>query len=480
MKIFLTGGTGFIGRALALRLRGGGHQVVAWVRDLERARDLLGSEPSFATGDEAALAAAMEGCDAVVHLAGEPVLPGRWTRARKQRLRDSRVAFTERLVRVMGALKTPPATFVSASAVGFYGDGGAHTLTEASAPGAGFLAALCVDWEAAARGAERLGVRTVTPRIGLVLGEGGGVLGPMLPAFRLCVGGPIGSGAQAFPWIHLDDVLEALVWFVERPGLSGAYNLTAPSPCSQREFAGALGRRLGRPAVVPAPAFALRWALGEAASALLEGQRAVPTRLLEAGFVFRHPTLDSALSACIPNTQDCTLGAVPDGPPAFGAETLRGLGPNRSLRTAQDIDRPMAEVAAFFGDVRQLGALSPAELGLRTRGEPPAMAVGAALVHGMHLGPIPMTWRGRIVAMQPGEAFVDVQDSGPYSCWWHLHRFEALGPDRTRVHDEVRYAAPLGPIGRLAGPLFIEPKLREIFLFRRRAIERRFSAGRAA
>lgn len=480
MKILITGGTGFIGRALALRLRGAGHQVVAWVRQLERARDLLGSELILASGDEAALASAMEGCGAVVHLAGEPVLPGRWTARRRAQLRDSRVGFTERLVRAMATLKTPPRTFVSASAVGYYGDGGAATLTEAAPPGAGFLAELCVDWEAAARGAERLGVTTITPRLGIVLGEGGGALASMLPPARLGLGGPIAGGAQAFPWVHLDDVLEALLWFVERPGLSGPYNLTAPAPCTQRELAEALGRQLSRPAFLPAPAFALRLALGEAASALLEGQRAVPARLIEAGFSFRYPNLEGALAACLPNAHDCALGAVPAEPPAFGADTLAGLRPNRSLRTAQDIDRPLAEVAAFFGDVRQLGALSPAELGLSTRGEPLAMAVGARLVHGMRLGPIPMTWRGRIVAMIPGEAFVDVQDAGPYACWWHLHRFEALGPDRTRVHDEVRYAAPLGPIGRLAGPLFIEPKLREIFLFRRRAIERRFAGPAAA
>ena len=480
MLILLTGATGFIGRALALRLRGAGHSVRAWVRDPGRAADLLGCEVDLFSGDDGALSAAMEGCDAVVHLAGEPVLPGRWTAARKARLRDSRVALTSRLVRVMASLKTLPSTFISTSAVGYYGDGGAATLTESAAPGAGFLAELCVEWEAAARAAEALGVRTITPRIGLVLGEGGGVLGPMTPAFKLGLGGPIGDGSQAFPWIHLDDLLDAFVFFLDHPETAGAYNLCGPAPCDQRSFAQALGHQLGRPAFLPVPAFVLRAALGEAASALLEGQRAVPARLTDAGFTFRFPTLAGALAACFPAADDCYIGGVPAGPPAAGEETLLGLRPDHCLTASIDIERPIAEVAAFFGDVRQLGALSPAELGLRTVGEPPAMAVGAQLVHAIRVGPVPLTWRGRVVAYAAGQYFVDVQDSGPYAVWWHLHRFEALGPGRTRVHDEVRYAAPLGPIGRLAGPIFVEPKLREIFLFRRRAISRRFGGGAAA
>jgi uncharacterized protein (TIGR01777 family) len=211
MQILVTGATGFVGRALILRLLRDGHRVRAWVRSPRRAADLLGAEVELAPADdEAALVRAASGCEAVIHLAGESVGVGRWTAARKRELWDSRVGLTEALVRAFAVAEPRPQVLVSASAVGYYGDRGDEELEETSRPADDFLGSMCQAWEAAALKAEQYGLRVCTPRIGLVLGRGGGVLDALLPLFRAGLGGPLGSGEQWFPWIHLNDLVELL------------------------------------------------------------------------------------------------------------------------------------------------------------------------------------------------------------------------------------------------------------------------------
>jgi hypothetical protein len=296
MRVFLTGGTGFLGRALGARLRRGGHELVAWVRSGSRARGLLGPEVELVEvgrGDDS-LRAALARCDAIVNLAGEPVL-ARWTERRRRELRASRVDLTARLVGALGGLEPRPRVLVSGSAVGFYGDRGAERLSEASPRGAGFLPELCAAWEDAARSAEDLGLRVVYLRTGIVLGRGGGALAQMLPPFRLGLGGRIGSGAQFMPWIHLEDWVRAAIFALTDERARGALNLTAPDPPTNREFTRILAGVLRRPAVLPVPALALRVLFGEAASILLESQRAEPARLRELGFAHAFPALDAAL-----------------------------------------------------------------------------------------------------------------------------------------------------------------------------------------
>ena len=298
MRVFVTGATGLIGRALVQRLGQRGDRVVAFVRDAGRARRVLGPgvEPLEVGVAGAGLAASLASVDAVVNLAGEPLADGRWTPARKQALVDSRVAVTRRLVEALAAAPTRPAVLVSGSAVGYYGDGGDGVLPEGAGPGDDFAARLCVDWEAAAEAAGALGVRVVKVRTGVVLARDGGALARLVPAFRWGVGGPLGTGRQWVPWIHLHDEVEALVACLDRPGLSGAVNAVAPTPVTSRELAAALGRALHRPAALPVPAFALRLGLGELSSLLLGGQRAVPAALQACGFTFRFGTLDAALA----------------------------------------------------------------------------------------------------------------------------------------------------------------------------------------
>jgi len=304
MRVLVTGGTGFVGRALIPALGRDGHAVVAWARSVGRTRGLLGPAVDLvdAKGGGDALAAALGSCDAVVNLAGEPILGGRWTPARKALLRESRVQFTEDLVRAWARATRPPRVLVSGSAVGYYGDRGAERLDETSARGEDFLATLCEQWEFAARGAEARGARVVLLRTGVVLGRDGGALAQMLPPFRFGAGGPVGSGRQYMPWIHLDDLIGIVRTALIDDAIRGPINGVAPNPVTSREFAGALGRALRRPAMLPMPSLALRAVFGEAATVLLASQRVEPAALRAREFRWAHRTIDSALTDIVNGT----------------------------------------------------------------------------------------------------------------------------------------------------------------------------------
>jgi uncharacterized protein (TIGR01777 family) len=293
--ILVTGGTGFIGRALIDSLLADGHRVTVLTRDVAAARKQLPAAVE-AIDDLAAL----EGVDAVVNLAGENLGSGRWSAARKQRFIDSRVDITRRLVDWMRTLSRKPAVLVSGSAIGWYGPRGDETLDEDSTPGSDFSARLCQAWEAEAMTAEALGLRVCRVRIGVVLGadggKPGGALKQMLPSFRLGLGGPMGSGRQWMSWVHRSDLVALIRWLVDQGTVSGPYNGTAPEPATNADFAAALGRALHRPALLPMPGAALKLIVGEMAEILLAGQKVLPQRARAEGFAFRFPTLDAALA----------------------------------------------------------------------------------------------------------------------------------------------------------------------------------------
>jgi uncharacterized protein (TIGR01777 family) len=296
MRVFMTGATGFIGQALGRRLHEDGHEQVAWVRDASRARDLLGSDVTLleTAESDSRLAEVLATCDAVVNLAGAPVI-GRWTPAYRDALVTSRVDLTQRLTAAMAA--SSAATLISSSAVGYYGDRGEERLTEQSAPAEGFLAQLCVDWERAAMEGAPEGCRVVILRTGVVLGLGGGALDTMLLPFKAGLGGPIGAGRQMMPWIHLDDMVQVIVTALEDERYRGAFNASAPTPVSNRVFSKALGRALRRPAFMWVPELALKALYGEAARVIVASQNAVPEALLALGFQFEYPEIDRALRA---------------------------------------------------------------------------------------------------------------------------------------------------------------------------------------
>lgn len=296
MRVILTGGTGFIGCRLAARLVARGHDPVVFTRDASRSHDALHPKARVVSWADGApeWESLVDGAGGIVNLAGETIAQ-RWTSGSKERIGRSRTAAVERLLGAIGKAKAKPGVVVNASAVGYYGPHGDEELSEESPAGSDFLARTCVAWEEAARRFEALGIRTVRTRIGIVLGPEGGVLAKLLPLFRLGGGGPVGSGSQWMSWIHVEDLVDLFVWALETPEVTGVLNATAPRPVTNREFGKALGRALHRPAFAPAPALALKLALGEMSTLVLDGQRVLPRRALSLGFTFRHPELEGAL-----------------------------------------------------------------------------------------------------------------------------------------------------------------------------------------
>ncbi len=301
MRVIITGGTGLIGRALAASLAADGHEVIVLSRAPERAASLpAGVRAERWDGVSAAGWGGLADGDvpggvAIVNLAGENLGEGRWTAERKARFLTSRLNAGQAVVEAIRAAGTKPAVLIQSSAVGYYGPHGDEPVTERTSAGADYLGRLAVQWEASTQEAEALGVRRPVIRTGVVLSARSGALPRLMLPFRFFAGGPLGSGRQWIPWIHLDDEVRAIRFLIERPEASGPFNLCAPNPVTNREMAQTLGRVLGRPAFFPVPALALRLMLGKMATVVLDGQRELPQRLLDLGFTFRFPNLQPAL-----------------------------------------------------------------------------------------------------------------------------------------------------------------------------------------
>jgi uncharacterized protein (TIGR01777 family) len=302
MRIIITGGTGLIGRALAADLAGDNHEVIVLSRRPERATDLpagVRAERWDARSAEG-WGAPADGADAIVNLAGEPIsgqgfIPRRWTAEHKRRARESRLSAGRAVVQAVEAATHRPRVVIQASGAGYYGPHGDEEVTEEAPAGGDWFGQVAVEWEASTAPVEDLGVRRVIIRSGVVFSAEGGALPRMLLPFRLFAGGPLGSGRQWFPWIHLADEVGAIRFLMENPAASGPFNLTAPNLLTNAEFSRVVGRVLRRPAFVPIPAFALRLLFGEMAAVLLEGQRAISRRLQDLGFTFRFPEAKAAL-----------------------------------------------------------------------------------------------------------------------------------------------------------------------------------------
>lgn len=454
MRIAITGATGFIGRRLVCRLLQDGDELVALTRDAERARAALPVRCAVASWDpEHGVVASdgLRGVDAVVHLAGESVAGGRWTAMRKQAIHDSRVVGTRTLVAALRAL-TPqqrPTVLVGASAIGIYGDRGDAELDEGAGRGEGFLADVCAEWEAETRAAGDLGMRTAIVRIGIVLGREGGALRSMLPPFRLGGGGRLGDGRQWMSWIHVDDLVELLTTALRNRGASGVLNGVAPCPVTNAEFTRTLAHALGRPAIVPMPAAALRLALGEMSAILLASQRVVPRAARDIGFTFRCRELAPALADLCRDHLE-------------------------RLDMEQWVPRTPAEVFPFFSDPRNLEKLTPPFLHFHVlAASTQVLEAGTHIDYRLSLHGLPVRWQSRIDEWEPEQRFVDSQTRGPYATWRHTHTFEPH-EGGTILRDAVCYELPLGALGGLIAGNRVRRDLRKIFAYRRRKVAELF------
>jgi uncharacterized protein (TIGR01777 family) len=300
MKILITGGTGFVGTQLTSRLIEDRHEVTILTRSLKGAK---GSSPgiSYLEGDPTKKGPwqdAIKSHDAVINLAGASIF-SKWTEEHKKAIRESRVSTTRNIVEGILSDSSQKITLFSTSAVGYYGFCGDEELTEASPPGNDFLARIAVEWEGEASRAKDKGARVVITRFGIVMGEKGGALSQMIPLFKKYIGGPIGNGKQWFSWVYIKDLAEAFAFLLKHPEISGPVNVCSPNPVRNKDLAKALGKALHKPSFLPAPGFMVKWVLGEFGSVILEGQRVIPRKLLDKGFVFQYPDINKALKSIV-------------------------------------------------------------------------------------------------------------------------------------------------------------------------------------
>lgn len=447
--IGVTGASGFIGAALVKALSLRGDRVRAFVRDPSDVAFPSGVEVrrlDLARANIADIAAELAGLDAVCHLAGESV-SGRWTEEKKRKIHDSRELTTRNLVTAMWECPARPAVLTCASASGYYGSRGDEPLDESSRPGDDFLAHVCIDWEREAQVAEEFGTRVVRLRQGLVLGRDGGALAAMLPPFRACVGGPMGSGRQWWPWIHLEDAIAAWIFVLDREDISGAFNAVAPDPSTSARFAQALGHALGRPALVPAPGVALKIALGEFAESLLASQLLLPAVAQDKGFPWKHPHLETALIDLLDRS---------------GRRSPR----TQRFEATELVKAPLPKVFAFFSDPGNLEALTPPTLRLQILTPLPVeMKRGTVIDYRLRLSSVPVRWRTLITRWDPPRGFEDIALRGPYQLWRHEHRFEAKDDGSVEVRDAVEYSLGLAPLSDVALPI-VRRNVGGIFAYR--------------
>lgn len=300
MKVVVAGGTGFIGSTLCDRLTEKGYSLV--LLSQRPAPPHIASNRQWTTWDpdkNGSWEQVIDGANAVINLAGEPIPAKRWTTAQKEKIRASRVNATRALVAAIGKAKIKPEILLNASAIGYYGPRGDETVGEDTEPGKDFLSQVCVEWEREAQKAEGYGVRVVKLRTGIVLGKGGGALAKMVPPFKLFIGGPLGTGKQWVSWIHLEDEVGLIIHLLQKGDAAGAVNATAPSPVTMKELCRTMGKVLGRPSWAPVPSFALRLILGEMADVVLTGQRVLPAKAQQLGYNFKYTDLTEALRASI-------------------------------------------------------------------------------------------------------------------------------------------------------------------------------------
>ncbi|MCX6127079.1 MAG: TIGR01777 family oxidoreductase [Proteobacteria bacterium] len=447
--VLLTGGTGLVGTAVGQMLVGNGWDVIVVSRNPEAA-SLRCPYPAQHVSWDQVKAANVPSVDTVVHLAGESVASGLWTKAQRERILSSRVQSAKTLVKLFRSQEKWPSVWINASAVGFYGDRGDELLTEESAKGTGFLSDVTQAWEEALLEIPET-VRVVKLRFGVVLAPRGGALRAMLPVMRLGLGGVLGDGKQALSWVHIDDVVQLVKFAMVHSQVHGVYNAVAPGVVSNAAFTKALSRVLRRPLLFPAPKFLLK-CLGDFSSVFLGSQNVSSEKIQSLGFKFEFQNIDRALS----NLLDYQFR----------------WGVHEQFQE-QWIPKKIPEVFPFFCNETNLERLTPPLIEFKVQGKStPQVAEGTLIDYKLKIHGLPVQWRTKILEWKPNEKFIDTQLSGPYKLWHHTHEFIDLGGG-TLLRDRVLFKLPLWPLGGFMLPL-IKADVAKIFAFRRQVIRQLF------
>jgi len=452
MKVLVTGATGFVGKKLASELVKRGHTVSILTRDRQSARKRMPVECEIHQWEPELYpptSDCFEGVDAVIHLAGANIADGRWSESRKKSIKDSRVLSTRNLVSTLKSLQKPPATLLSASAIGFYGNCKPVELYESLEPGHGFLADVCKEWEHEAFIAKKHNIRTIALRIGLVLGYEGGAMKKMIPPFWAGLGGDLGDGTQWMSWIHVKDLVDMIIHSIENKSIEGSYNAVSPEPVTNKIFTKCLAKALKRPAFIPVPKIALKFILGEMSDLLLGSLKVSSKKILESGYNFKYPDLMSALNNICKN-------------------------PTNEFMAEHWIPLPIDKIFSFFKEPKNLEKITPDYLNFKVLNQTSTeINEGTKINYRLKLHGIPIWWQSKIVDWEPNHKFSDTQIHGPYNHWYHTHEFEEKNGG-TLIRDHVQYKLPFGIPGDCVAGSWVKKDLENIFDFRRKKIQEIF------
>jgi len=481
MNVIIAGATGFIGNELVSFLRGKAHSVTALVRNPEKALEQLGAGVTLLTFNDSddELVRAFEDANVVVNLTGRPLAPARWTKSKKRDFYESRVGVTGRIVSIMENCETPPDVFISASAVGYYGDRGDEEITEESEIGQGYLSELCDSWEKAALGAKNFGTRVCTLRLGVVLGRESGFLNQLSLPFEMGIGSYVGDGRQWVPWIHYSDLLRIIDLVINDEAIFGPINCTAPNPVRSKSFSKCLAKIVGAKIVIGLPSICLKLVFAEGENVLTNSQNALPDALMRKGFKFNYDELENALiEECRPEKVsvvkvDLTKESF-DNSLKYSKKLSRA---DYKIETSVSLAVNSETAFNFFSSPLNLGLATPKWMGFHITESPSKVIQGSEFEYKIKLGILPMKWRTEIVEWSPDDLFIDYQKKGPYSLWWHQHRIVAEGESQCRMEDQVFYKVPGWFIGRVVHKYLIKNMLIRIFSYRRKVIQMRFGGS---
>ena len=458
MRILVTGGTGFVGRALIRELIRLNHSITVLTRQPQAVTQLYGDIVTSISWDACSgppPASAYEDVDVIINLLGENIARKRWTDAQKKAIYDSRIVGTRHLIEGAQAHASSVSTIISTSAVGYYDQDPSQQVTESDPHASSFLGSLCHDWERAVLDlTEPTAIRCVIFRVGVVIGDGGAI-NQMIGPFLWGLGGQLGNGEQWMNWIDLSDLVRLYVAGITDSSLSGVYNAVSPNNVTNRQFTSALGQRLNRMTRLSVPAIVLRIILGELSELLLLGSKVQPKRLLDHGFSFSFPTIADSL------TQALHFRYIP-----HLKKTIRC----QRLMTSQFLPYSQSTVFQFFSDASNLERLTPPHVQFAiTWQSTPTIQANTLFDYRLRIRGIPIFWRTLITDWEPQSSFTDTQLNGPYQVWHHTHRFYPYSTG-TWIEDEIFYAPPNIPIIKWLLLPFIKRDIHSIFQFRQRTI----------